>query len=136
MILLYRGPRNVDELACIIANKTAGGKTRSINPTKPSDDEMKKYAPIKATRGECMPPEANDHIETEFTEYTSDINKAIEFGRRLVHQVYQGRTITNSVVVCIEIDENYVTAFDNDFLEKGYLIRSDTPFNRCQIYGS
>ncbi len=135
-MLLYRGPRNVDELACIIANKTAGGKTRSINPTKPSDDEMKKYAPIKATGGECMPPKPNDYIETEFTEYTSDINKAIEFGRRLVHQVYQGHTITNSVVVCIEIDENYVTAFDNDFLEKGYLIRSDTPFNQCQIYGS
>lgn len=132
-MLLYRGPRNVDELKCIVTNKTAGGKTRSINPTKPSDDEMEKYASIKATGGECMPPKANDHIETEFTEYTSDINKAIEFGRRLGGQVCEGKRFTKGAVVRITIDEKYVTRFENDSLEKGYLIRSDAPFDDCEI---
>ena len=140
---LCRGPRNEYELRCILTNQTAGGKACSLNPTKPSDSEMEKYEKLKGSDGECFPPRAYDPIETEFTEYTSSLKKAMEFGNRLGGQTYtgedyrdqvrKGEVFTNGVVVCIVIDEKYVTAFENDSLEKGYLIRSDTPFIDCRL---
>ena len=129
-MILYRGPRNEDELKCIITNKTAGGKIPNPNPTKPSDHERDEYGrTTKITAGECARPRANQHIETVFTEYTVYSATAKNFGRRLA-----GDTYRRGAYICIDVNDAYVNRFEKDVLEGGVLIRSDTPITICEIF--
>ena len=130
---LFRGPRNRAELEDIFKNETAGGRIASTNPRKPSEDECETYSrTIKGTSGECMPPKQDKHIETEFTEYTSDPQVAMRFGRRLKGITFNEIAYCRGAYVQIEVNHDYVVEL-NDPLEYGYLIRSNTPLVSVQI---
>lgn len=123
ILTIFRGPRNKFELEKIVECSTAGGRAAAKHPTAPSEEEYKTYnRTTKLTAGECMPPEPDAQIYTEFTEYTTERECARGFGRRC------------SAYVEAQVDDTYVRIFDNDRLEHGVLIRSDTPINIIKIH--
>lgn len=120
LVTLYRGLRNKNERERIMEYQTAGGKPASAAPTAPTEEEIKGYNE-KATAGECFPPPPGKVILTEFTEYTYCENIARQFGSR------------SGYTIAIQIDEQYIRAFENDPLEHGVLIRSDTPLHSVAL---
>lgn len=113
---IFRGPRNKRELENIMKFSTAGGVAPNTNPVAPTDEELTNYdQTTKRTAGECMPPKPEQDIVTKFTEYTTDEKVAKGFGRRC------------NYYVCAEVRDDLVKKFPNDCLEKGVLVRSDTP---------
>lgn len=123
LITLYRGLRNKNEMERVYAYKTAGGiKKASAVPTAPTEMDIKEYERKKGSDGECMPPPPDKVILTEFTEYTFCEDTARQFGTR------------SGYMAVIEVEKQYVRAFENDPLEHGVLIRSDTPLHSVKIY--
>lgn len=123
ILTIFRGPRNKFELDKIVECSTAGGKPAATIPKAPSDEEYEMYnKTTKSTAGECVQPKPNEPIYTEFTEYTTKEECARGFGIRC------------SAYVEAQVDDTYVRIFDNDRLEHGVLIRSDTPINIINIY--
>lgn len=119
---IYRGPRNKRELEKIMQFSTAGGVAPNAKPVAPTDEELANYEDTtKLTAGECMRPKPKQDIVTDFTEYTTDENVAKGFGRRCDYYV------------CAEVEDDLVKIFPNDCLEKGVLVRSDTPIKCTKI---
>lgn len=127
LITLYRGLRNKSEKERLVEYKTAGGKAvASTNPNAPTEDDMKDYEVTKGTGGECAPPAPNTIITPDFVEYTFCENVAMRFAIRT-------RDDRPFYMAIVEVDEQYVTAFKNDPLEHGVLIKGDTPLNSVKI---
>ena len=119
---IYRGPRNMREFENIMTFHTAGGVAPNTKPVAPTDEELANYErTTKGTAGECMPPKPEQDIVTEFTEYTTDENVGKGFGRRCGYYV------------CAEVEDDLVKIFPNDCLEKGVLVRSDTPIECTKV---